>query len=978
MKNIKTTTILTNGLKSLAVIGLLMAPQPGLANPLGGQVVQGSATITQTSATRTDINQTSQKAIINWDDFSIGAGEHTNFNQPNANAVALNRVVTTNPSNILGRLTANGKVMIVNPNGVFFGKGSQVDVGALVATTSNISNADFMNDQMRFTAGNNPNAKITNEGMITVKDTGLVALVAPQVENNGIITAKLGKIALGAGDTFTLDFYGDDLVSFAVDQQTSQNIAVTQNGTLQADGGVVAITAAAAENVLDNVINMNGLVQAQTIANQKGEIVLLAPTGTINVAGKLDTSGNGNDGGRVEMIGQYAILHDSAVVTARGANGGFIETSGTQELGIAANAKIDAGGETGFAGTWLLDPTILTIANGGAGTLGGAGAQSVDADVIINSLNANTNVNMQATNQIIINEAITATAGNANLDVDAPLVDLNQKITLNGNGVLSGTASTVNVGSKNASIQNGVDILHATNGGTVNVAQDRYNEFVTIGKNNVTLTGDRGATNVAGAGANAPTLAWENISLNDATDSAAIGILEGTDNVTIEGFIIENFRYISLTPGIFVEGNTSNVTIRDNTLIGNSQSIRAGNGVLQTGADNADSGKGPTNLTISYNDIRDGDMVLRNADQSTISNNTVTDATIQLTLESVNGNTNTTNNNVISNNTLVNTEGGSKRGILINVTSFPADGLFPGNTEGGDTTMNNLTISNNNVTGYESGIDVRGSKNFGPGTYGSGFIDGLSISNNTVDLTGVDNINGRGIFIMGSDNVNVANNTITATGKVDNKGISIFRSPGTVNVDGNTITNVGEAIEVVDIVSNNGIAENYTVTNNIINNSTNGLTVKSDANNVSFTGNTVLNSTDVAVHLMNGTGHNITGNTFTDPVNAVTVDPGVGATVIGNGEPATANRDLVARETSRLPNTLHFNGAGVSNLITQAALGEFLIPAAGNEEDDPTGLAYAYRITPGQLAIANYFIQSGDVLEDEQNAIRAMFIGVAE
>lgn len=107
------------------------------ASPTGGQVAHGNAEISHPNALHTIINQSSQRLITNWQSFSIAQPEITTFNQPNSSAVALNRVIGGDPSNILGTLKANGQVFITNPSGVLFGENAQVNVHGLMATNHN-------------------------------------------------------------------------------------------------------------------------------------------------------------------------------------------------------------------------------------------------------------------------------------------------------------------------------------------------------------------------------------------------------------------------------------------------------------------------------------------------------------------------------------------------------------------------------------------------------------------------------------------------------------------------------------------------------------------------------------------------------------------------------------------------------------------------------------------------------------------------
>ena len=242
------------------------------ANPEGGQVVAGSATINRTTPSRIDVIQQTGKAIIDWRSFNIDSGEHTNFQQPSASAVALNRVGGGVPSNISGLLTANGQLFLINPNGVVFGSGARVNVGSLVATTADIRNEDFLAGRYRFDkASDNLDAGVINRGVIHVAEGGAVVLAAPWVRNEGLIQARLGQVALAGAKTFTLDFHGDGLLQFDVGSAVGErprgedgmpvNALVSNPGTILADGGVVALTARAVGQILDRVINMDGVVR---------------------------------------------------------------------------------------------------------------------------------------------------------------------------------------------------------------------------------------------------------------------------------------------------------------------------------------------------------------------------------------------------------------------------------------------------------------------------------------------------------------------------------------------------------------------------------------------------------------------------------------------------------------------------------------------------------------------------------------------
>ncbi|MBI3516313.1 MAG: filamentous hemagglutinin N-terminal domain-containing protein, partial [Proteobacteria bacterium] len=324
------------------------------ANPQGGTVRAGGATISSAPG-RTEINQSSDRAIIDWRGFSIGAGEVTRFNQPSSTSAALNRVTGADPSQILGQLSANGRVLLINPNGVLFGAGSRVDVAGLVATTANISNEDFMARRLSFATPGQPGASVVNRGTITVAEGGLVALVAPGVANEGVINARLGRVSLVSANRFTVDFHGDRLIQFALDDKVMQQAiapdgaplgaAVTNSGRIAADGGIVQMSANVARGVVDRTIDMSGKIEARAVRQVGGRIVLDGgETGIVQVAGTLDVSGRaaGQTGGRVEILGRRVGLFSGATVDAAGDAGGGTVLVGGSALGQGPQRNAEA------------------------------------------------------------------------------------------------------------------------------------------------------------------------------------------------------------------------------------------------------------------------------------------------------------------------------------------------------------------------------------------------------------------------------------------------------------------------------------------------------------------------------------------------------------------------------------------------------------------------------------------------------------
>ena len=318
-------------------------------------------------------------------------------------------MVGNDPSAIYGSLNANGTVMLVNPNGIVFGAGSRVDVGGLVATTANIRDDDFMAGRYRFAqASAKPGVQVINEGQISIKDSGLAALVAPAVQNTGVIQAKLGKVALAGANSFTLDFQGDGLLSFdagsVVDQlprdASGKPVALVDNsGKIQADGGTVLLTASAVKSVVDNVINTTGIISATSVGSQNGKIVLSGgQAGVVAVGGALNASGAaaGQQGGKIVVTGQHVAVAGQALLDVSGSAGGGEIALGSlgaapdngaaafsgksSSVKVAAGARLKADALTqGKGGT--LDNIGKLSSNGGDITLTAAGRIRLAGDL---------------------------------------------------------------------------------------------------------------------------------------------------------------------------------------------------------------------------------------------------------------------------------------------------------------------------------------------------------------------------------------------------------------------------------------------------------------------------------------------------------------------------------------------------------------------------------------------------------------------
>ena len=350
----KTTSALYHRIKPTAVALALATCFSGsiaLANPVNPTVVNGTATFA-TAGNILNITN-SHNAIINWGSFSIGVNELTKFIQPSALSAVLNRVIGQDPSAILGALQSNGRVFLLNPNGIVFGAGSQINVAGLVASTLNLSNDDFLNNRMRFTDGAGAGS-VVNQGSIT---GGSVYLVGNAVTNNGLITSPNGDVVLAAGNSVELVNPGTPnlRVEIVAPDNEARNL-----GTITAEAGRIGIYA--------GLINNSGTINANSAVAEGGRIMLKSMKSTTLEAGGV-LSARGTSGGEIIVLSDMATGVTSVAgildASASAGNGGFIETSAAT-VNVANGTRITTlGGAGGQTGMWLIDPVDFTIAYGG-------------------------------------------------------------------------------------------------------------------------------------------------------------------------------------------------------------------------------------------------------------------------------------------------------------------------------------------------------------------------------------------------------------------------------------------------------------------------------------------------------------------------------------------------------------------------------------------------------------------------------------
>jgi filamentous hemagglutinin family protein len=564
--------------------GVAHAQAPPAINqlPTGGTVARGTATISQTvtaQAAAMTVNQSSQRAVVNWNTFNLGSAASINFVQPNAQAVTLNRVNDSNPSQIFGRITSNGQVFLTNASGVSFSPTSSVDVGAITATTHSISDDNFMSGKDVFER-NGATGKVVNEGRISSALGGYVALLAPEVQNAGVVVARTGTVAMAAGDIITLSIDGaGSLAGITTTPSTIATLVENKQAVLAPDGQII-LSAVALNKLQAGVIKNSGSLEANSLVNKGGKIVLEGDDitldrnskieakgpqggGTVLVGGDWQGSGDlrqatkvtmeagatidasatdQGDGGKVVL---WSDVHNADSVTQvngnikgeagpNGGNGGRIETSG-HYLNVD-DIQVSTKAPQGESGTWLLDPYDVTITQTTATT----------ADALSNGLYTPTD---NAANGNVSNIKYT--------DLQTALAAGNVEVLTTGAGTQAGNITLSN---------------------TTAIAWSTANTLKLSAVGGISSAINTGGLTMTGAGT---------VIFNQGADSSYGGVIAGTGKVTKQGVGKLTFTYYPSFSG--------NLSIDEGTLV-----IGAKLGTLTTGSTYTYAGNITNNGILEY------------------------------------------------------------------------------------------------------------------------------------------------------------------------------------------------------------------------------------------------------------------------------------------------------------------------------------------------------------------------------------------
>ena len=597
-----------------ALVGQTVLSGSALAAPQGGQIVGGSGVIHQ-HGNVTEIHQNGNSLAIDWQSFNISRKESVDFQQPSSSAAVLNRIFDQNPSQILGTMTSNGRVFLLNSNGIIFGENASVNVGSLVAGTLDMSVRDFMGGRYNLNALAGKDGVVINRGLIQAATGGSVTLVGGAVVNEGIIVADYGQVNLAAGRKATLDFDGDGLIRFEVSEKVLENAAglqdaVLNSGTIQAQGGKVLLTASAARDVFTNVVNNSGVIRAGRINNQGGVVRLVGAGGNTIHSGSIDVSGQDavSTGGEVHVLGDNVGLLGDASIDASGATGGGTVLVGGDfqgknpdiknavrtyvNAGATINADATGAGDGGKVIVWADDVTGYfgrISAKGGTSGDGGFAEVSGKEQLLYKGSADLTAVNGSMGTLLLDPATITIDA------VGTDNAEISDQTILAGDAICGGSCSIsaaeintqMNMAAVSLAASTNVDVTVAvpisggpTSGKSLTLDAPTINfsdgANITTNDGNLTLTGDvrlnDGATVSLSTGAGAGDILVNGTGTIDGNAGVGlenVSLDSGTGTITVTGAVGSNLETLTVTQsgGTTFQStvDAANVTLTDTT-----------------------------------------------------------------------------------------------------------------------------------------------------------------------------------------------------------------------------------------------------------------------------------------------------------------------------------------------------------------------------------------------------------------------------
>lgn len=608
------------------------APAPNTL-PTGGAVLAGQASIATPAPNRMQITQGSDRAVIGWQSFSIGGNAAVDIRQPGPGSISVQQVQGADPSRIFGALSSNGRVVVANPAGVWFGPEARVDAAGIAAAAGRMSPGaigQFMADgQVRLDQGAAPGAAVVNEGRISVSQGGLAALVGPSARNAGTIEARLGRVQIAGGEAATVDFDGDGLIAV----RAAPGALAENTGRITADGGRVRMTVAEAKGVLAGAVNMGGVVEARSVTADAGGITLggvHAEAPAVTVTGRVDATGQtpGQRGGNVTLVGDTVSVRSGARIDASGtAGGGAIRVGGDArgaagtrtarttrvDQGASLAADATAAGPGGMVVVWADDTAgfagSITARGAGAGA-GGFAEVSGRGGFTYTGTADLTAASGQWGTLLLDPTVINLVASGGTNTIPAPggvgTVDLNVDAVVTALGTANVSLEATNAVNVNAAVTwASGGTLRLVAGGDVAVNQpvtsNGAGRFEVSAGNNVTLGA---AIRMAGTGSTVVTANRDITLSNTVTATGAGGLTLRADNDgngTGAALVRGN---ISLTSGAL---NISGASVSIGQTVSRNLSVTTGTGAitLEARVGNVDIGTtaaSNSNTTVASND----------------------------------------------------------------------------------------------------------------------------------------------------------------------------------------------------------------------------------------------------------------------------------------------------------------------------------------------------------------------------------------
>jgi filamentous hemagglutinin family protein len=822
----------TQGTKWRAVIASAFAaallPLSSLAdtNVVAG-VVAGDLTVKDISATHTQYTHTANVNIVDFYKFGVLKGHQLDVVMPDAGR-ALYRVIGNSRSEIMGTLNSNGTLVLVNQNGILFGKGAEVNVGNIIASTLNISNEAFLQGRYQFTGGDLAGS-VVNKGYIKAKDEGYIVMLGKKVENEGTLVASKGSVVMAAAKEAVLDFYGNGLVRANLTGQAVEAL-VKNSGLIQANGGLVQLAA----NARTAAINVTGIIEANQLVEKDGMIRLEGGDNSkVEVSGKLIAKGENTTGGTIEVTGEQVALMkgalldasgdtgggkvlvgggyqggDASVYNARttyiangatikadairqgdggkvvvwanhatrfygsisaqggllGGNGGFTEVSGKNYLDFAGRVNLSA--VNGDRGTLLLDPENITLVNGPASNTSGFNPGVDNQQAYTDNFGQDSVFNVGAGGSFtgVGNNANIVLQANKDINVNS---DFNLK-TATGNTDVSLTLLAKNDVNLNANII-------ADGAGFVAITADSDGNNTGNLNLKADIVTDKGVVSLAGA----------NIiqtSGSDVTTNGGMVMIGSNGDVNLGDMKINTYDQSAgstrATGGnVLLLGKNISMSGEINT------ANPAASGVTYTG------GQGGNVAVIAFNDINLGDTKVNVAGEST------TATTIP-----VNG-----SNMAISGNIII----GASNNITMNNGSLNTNGM--GQTGAGtdvNFTGNVVVAANGNANLGTTLIDTSGSTpaNSNGINGGAALLTGQNVTVGNINTNGSAPTSANGTGGAGGQVVAIANKGSVTVGDITAGGATSNGTGNAGNGGNVNLTSVGGTVTLQSIDTRGGVA----------------------------------------------------------------------------------------------------------------------------------------------------------------------------